>query len=109
MPFSKEELFDLYDDIALLTVNSTLFSSFLGSIVTNSEMGETVRSLEYLLDCLSTGTHPPISGWSIRTVSLSPPLLVVVVRTKRGVEHTLVIRATGEIPLVDECLGGVEE
>ena len=109
MPFSKEETYDLYDDIALLTVNSALFSSFLGSIVTNSEMSETVRTLEYLLDCLSTGTHPPISGWSIRTVSLSPPLLIVQVLTKRGVKHILAIKATGEIPLVDKCLGGVEE
>jgi hypothetical protein len=108
MPFSKEELFDLYDDIALLTVNSALFSSFLGSIVTHSEMGETVRALEYLLDCLSTGTHPPVAGWSIRTISFSPPLLVVVVRTKRNVEHILIIRATGEISLVDECLDEVE-
>ena len=101
MPFSKENFYDLYDDVALLTVNSALFSSFLGSIATNCEMGETVRALEYLLNCLSTGTHPPISGWSIHTVSLSPPLLVVGVLTKRNVEHTLIIRVTGGVPLVD--------
>ena len=81
------------EDAHIEALTNAVITSFLGSVVSEFEMSEAAKALEYLLYCFTTGPHPLIRDWFINELAYYPLIRMrITILTYQNVKHQIVLQ-----------------